>query len=293
MSKFLDLTGLGKLVENLNTKFDEKVDKVPGKGLSTNDFTDEYKQKIDSVSDTVGTDTQAGLTKLYGAEGQNTDGAMTQKAVTDALAGKVDSTLVGATSGIAELDETGKVPASQLPSYVDDVVEGYFSENKFYEEDSYETEITGESGKIYMDLTTNKTYRWSGTAFVEISQSLALGETSSTAYRGDKGKIAYDHSQAAHAPSDAEANQNAFSNVKVGETTVAADAKTDTVTFVAGTNVQITADASGKSVTVSATDTKYNNATTSTAGLMSAADKTKLDEIEAITEEEIIALFTA
>ena len=144
-----------------------------------------------------------------------------------------------------------------------------------------------------MDLTTNKTYRWSGTAFVEISQSLALGETSSTAYRGDKGKIAYDHSQAAHAPSDAEANQNAFSNVKVGETTVAADAKTDTVTFVAGTNVQITADASGKSVTVSATDTKYNNATTSTAGLMSAADKTKLDEIEAITEEEIIALFTA
>ena len=57
---------------------------------------------------------------------------------------------------------------------------------------------TGESGKIYVAQDSNKTYRWSGTAYVEISASLALGETSSTAYRGDYGKIAYDHSQKAH-----------------------------------------------------------------------------------------------
>lgn len=80
----------------------------------------------------------------------------------------------------------GKVPASQLPSYVDDVLE-YANLAAF--------PGTGESGKIYVAQDTNKTYRWSGSAYVEISASLALGETSSTAYRGDRGKTAYDHSQ--------------------------------------------------------------------------------------------------
>ncbi len=80
----------------------------------------------------------------------------------------------------------GKVPASQLPSYVDDVLE-YANLAAF--------PGTGETGKIYVALDTNKTYRWSGSAYVEISASLALGETSSTAYRGDRGKTAYDHSQ--------------------------------------------------------------------------------------------------
>lgn len=80
----------------------------------------------------------------------------------------------------------GKVPASQLPSYVDDVLE-YANTGAF--------PGTGETGKIYVAFDTNKTYRWSGSAYVEISASLALGETSSTAYRGDRGKTAYDHSQ--------------------------------------------------------------------------------------------------
>ena len=97
-------------------------------------------------------------------------------------------------NGIASLDENGKVPSSQLPSYVDDVIEGYLSEGKFYKESAHTTQITGESGKIYVDLTTKKTYRWSGTAYVVISETIALGETSSTAYRGDRGKTAYDHS---------------------------------------------------------------------------------------------------
>mgnify|MGYP006916040860 CR=1 FL=1 len=96
----------------------------------------------------------------------------------------------GASEGVAELDANGKVPSSQLPSYVDDVVEGYLNpaDGKFYEEDTYTTEIDGETGKIYIDLSTEKTYRWSGTVFAEISESLALGETSSTAYAGNKGK---------------------------------------------------------------------------------------------------------
>ena len=57
-----------------------------------------------------------------------------------------------------------------------------------------------------MSTNDNKTYRWSGSAYVEISASIALGETASTAYPGNKGKIAYDHSQAAHAPANAEQN---------------------------------------------------------------------------------------
>lgn len=89
---------------------------------------------------------------------------------------------------LASLDANGKVPAAQLPSYVDDVINGYLYEGHFYEDSAHTTEITGESGKIYVDLETNKTYRWSGLAFVEVSESLALGENASTAYAGDKGK---------------------------------------------------------------------------------------------------------
>lgn len=100
--------------------------------------------------------------------------------------GAIASTEKGANSGIAELDATGKVPSSQLPSYVDDVLE-YDSASSF--------PSIGETGKIYVDKTTNKTYRWGGSEYVEISASLALGETLSTAYRGDRGKEAYDHSQ--------------------------------------------------------------------------------------------------
>lgn len=92
----------------------------------------------------------------------------------------------GQPGGVAELDDTGHVPVSQLPSYVDDVQE-YASRSAF--------PATGESGKIYVATDTNLTYRWSGSGYVEISPSLALGETSATAYRGDRGKAAYDHSQ--------------------------------------------------------------------------------------------------
>ena len=92
---------------------------------------------------------------------------------------KLDTSLKGAADGLATLDSSGKVPSSQLPSYVDDVLE-YTNKASFPSK--------GESGKIYIDKATNLTYRWGGTAYVEISQSLALGETSSTAYAGDKGK---------------------------------------------------------------------------------------------------------
>jgi hypothetical protein len=98
----------------------------------------------------------------------------------------------------------GKVPASQLPSYVDDVLE-YANLAAF--------PGTGESGKIYVALDTNKVYRWSGSTYIEISSSLALGETSSTAYRGDRGKTAYDHSQTTGNPHGVTKSDVGLSNV--------------------------------------------------------------------------------
>lgn len=88
--------------------------------------------------------------------------------------------------------------------------------------------------------------------------------------------------------SGAEVNQSAFSNVKVGTTTVAADAKTDTLTLEAGDNITITPDATNDKITIAATDTTYNNATTSVAGLMSAEDKTKLNGIASGAEVNVV-----
>ena len=77
----------------------------------------------------------------------------------------------GSANGVASLDGNGKVPSSQLPSYVDDVVEGYYYNGQFYTDSAHTQLITPETGKIYVDLNTNKTYRWGGTTYVEISQS--------------------------------------------------------------------------------------------------------------------------
>lgn len=106
---------------------------------------------------------------------------------------KIDAAVAALQSAKADLVD-GLIPASQLPSYVDDVLEGTISE------DASSFTLTGESsactpeaGKIYVDTGKNTTYRWSGSFYVPIGSDLALGETESTAFRGDHGKEAYDH----------------------------------------------------------------------------------------------------
>lgn len=94
----------------------------------------------------------------------------------------VPSSEKGVAGGVATLDENGLVPSSQLPSYVDDVVEVATYDD---------LPETGEAGKIYITTDDNKTYRWGGTVYVEISSSLVLGTTSSTAFRGDYGNTIY------------------------------------------------------------------------------------------------------
>lgn len=98
-----------------------------------------------------------------------------------------------------------------------------------------------------------------------------------------KWNAAYTHSQSAHAPANAEKNQNAFSNIQLNSDTkniIKANNATDTMILKSGDNIQITGDVDTDTITINATDTKYSDATTSAPGLMSAKDKKKLDGIE-------------
>lgn len=173
--------------------------------------------------------------------------------------GAIASSTKGVANGVASLDSTGKVPSTQLPSYVDDVLEGYYSSGKFYKDSGKTSEYTGETGKIYVDLTTNKTYRWSGSAYAVISETLALGTTSSTAYRGDYGDVAYKHSQAAHAPTSAE--KNVIVGIQKNGTDLPVDSSTRKVNVTVPTKVSeltndtnfITASANTASATKLAT----------------------------------------
>lgn len=152
---------------NINNRIDDLDDKIDKEIADREAEIDRIENKFDGVTD-----------KLEDA---------LQKEIEDRKAG--DTTITnslnafistkGQPSGLAELDSTGKVPAAQLPSYVDDVLE-FSTKDQFPQ--------TGETGKIYVAKDTNLTYRWTGTQYLEISQSLALGETPSTAYPGDKGK---------------------------------------------------------------------------------------------------------
>lgn len=197
----------------------------------------------------------------------------TKKFYSDSLVSTYLGTQKGAANGLAELGADSKVPAAQLPSYVDDVLE-YDNQAAF--------PATGETGKIYVAKDTNITYRWSGTVYVEISASLALGETSATAYRGDRGKIAYDHSQTAHAPSDAEANLTEVTEVLTLDATdisnkykdltnVPAFATAVLVTPVGGPQQQYTVDFT--IITDGAANKRLNWSTLGLDGVLEATDK--------------------
>lgn len=142
------------------------------------------------------TKAQIGLGSVENKTAAQILAGLTSGMVTGALGyTPISSSAKGQANGVASLDGNGKVPAAQLPSFVDDIIEGVHEEGKFFIGGGSEsgTEVTPETGKIYVDTNTNVTYRWGGTEYVEVSSSLALGETSGSAYRGDRGKTAYDH----------------------------------------------------------------------------------------------------
>ena len=128
-------------------------------------------------------------------------GTLPATAIPDISGDYVSTDVVGQANGIASLDSTGKVPTSQLPAYVDDVIEAYvraagtaLSADWLSETDGGEA-LTPEADKIYVIISTgdyaNRTYRWGGTTYVEISPSLTLGTTAQTAFRGDYGATIY------------------------------------------------------------------------------------------------------
>lgn len=156
-----------------------------GDGSTYKQYSATEKTKLAGIAaGATANDTDANLKNRANHTG--TQAISTVSGLQTALDDKLDDSQKGSANGLAELDSSGLVPNSQLPSYVDDVLEyANFAA----------LPGTGTAGKIYVTLDDNKTYRWSGSIYVEISASLALGETSATAYRGDRGKIAYDHSQ--------------------------------------------------------------------------------------------------
>lgn len=204
-----------------------------------------------------------GLNNVENKSSATIRGELTSANVTTALGyTPLNGNLKGANNGLAELDASGKVPTAQLPSYVDDVLE-YSAKASF--------PTTGETGKIYVDTSTNKTYRWGGSAYAEISQSIALGTTSSTAFRGDYGQAAYTH-----------AVTNKGNKFDSGLYKIATNAEGHVTGATAVVKGDITA------LGIPAQDTTYSAATTSAAGLMSSADKTKLDGIAAGAQKNTI-----
>ena len=120
--------------------------------------------------------------------GYNIEDAYTKSEVDTKLSKKIDfdslqklyvtKTEKGTAGGVATLDSSGLVPSSQLPSYVDDVVEGYYIDSKFYKDEAKATLITGESDKIYVDMATNHSYRYapSSTSYIRIDDAVSTAE---------------------------------------------------------------------------------------------------------------------
>lgn len=225
---------------NINNRIDDLDDKIDKEIADREAEIDRIENKFDGVTD-----------KLEDAlQKEIEDRKAGDTTVTNSLNAFISTK--GQPGGLAELDSTGKVPAAQLPSYVDDVLE--FSTKVQFPQ-------TGETGKIYVAKDTNLTYRWTGTQYLEISQSLALGETPSTAYPGDKGK----------------ANRDALNSMPTKLTSYL------TPTTSTGELVKINYKYAAKDGLnygpLQDDNIDIPSATTTNAGAMSAIDKGRLDDL--------------
>lgn len=225
---------------NLNNRIDDLDDKIDKEIADREAEIDRIENKFDGVTDKL----EEALQK------EIEDRKVGDTTITNSLNAFISTK--GQPSGLAELDSTGKVPAAQLPSYVDDVLE--FSTKAQFPQ-------TGETGKIYVAKDTNLTYRWTGTQYLEISQSLALGETPSTAYPGDKGK----------------ANRDALNSMPTKLTSYL------TPTTSTGELVKINYKYAAKDGLnygpLQDDNIDIPSATTTNAGAMSAIDKGRLDDL--------------
>lgn len=191
MREMLSKDGLQKVWNAAKNKFVAKED---GKGLSTNDFTDEDKEKLDGLNNAVA-GTATPLMAAETAAVGTADAYAREDHVHPSDTTKLDADKVGVADGVASLGADGKVPSEQLPSYVDDVVEltamsdtapataatgdKYFNstDNMIYTATAENTwGTTGEApmrGVIYLNLaeTIDNSYRWGGTAMTKITSN--------------------------------------------------------------------------------------------------------------------------
>ena len=225
---------------NINNRIDDLDDKIDKEIADREAEIDRIENKFDGVTDEL----EDALQK------EIEDRKAGDTTITNSLNAFISTK--GQPGGLAELDSTGKVPAAQLPSYVDDVLE-FSTKDQFPQ--------TGETGKIYVAKDTNLTYRWTGTQYLEISQSLALGETPSTAYPGDKGK----------------ANRDALNSMPTKLTSYL------TPTTSTGELVKINYKYAAKDGLnygpLQDDNIDIPSATTTNAGAMSAIDKGRLDDL--------------
>lgn len=225
---------------NLSNRIDNLDDKIDKEIADREAEIDRLENKFDGVTD-----------KLEDAlQKEIEDRKAGDTAITNSLNAFISTK--GQPGGLAELDSTGKVPAAQLPSYVDDVLE-YSTKAQFPQ--------TGETGKIYVAKDTNLTYRWTGTQYLEISQSLALGETSSTAYPGDKGK----------------ANRDALNSMPTKITSYLTP--TTSTSELVKINYKYAAKDGLNYGPLQDDNIDIPSATTTNAGAMSAIDKGRLDDL--------------
>lgn len=216
------------------------------------------------------------------------------KAQVDRLDTKIDDVnedlqdfkaLKGQPNGLAELDGNGKVPASQLPSYVDDVMDAYATYTvsptgvlqniQLYADAEHETPIVGERDKIYVNVTPGEVsyqFRWSGSQWVHIdSNAIIIGDITGTAYDGGKGKAM--ENVVGSMP------DNLLSTFQLDQT----DVNNITISL---TGVE---KSGGKYVQSTLADITITPATNTVAGLMTGAEKIAINETlpDAINDEKV------
>ena len=216
------------------------------------------------------------------------------KAQVDRLDTKIDDVnedlqdfkaLKGQPNGLAELDGNGKVPASQLPSYVDDVMDAYATYTvsptgvlqniQLYADAEHETPIVGERDKIYVNVTPGEVsyqFRWSGSQWVHIdSNAIIIGDITGTAYDGGKGKAMENvvNSMPDNLLSTFQLDQTDVNNITISLTGVE--------------------KSGGKYVQSTLADITITPATNTVAGLMTGAEKLAINETlpDAINDEKV------
>lgn len=216
------------------------------------------------------------------------------KAQVDRLDTKIDDVnedlqdfkaLKGQPNGLAELDGNGKVPASQLPSYVDDVMDAYATYTvsptgvlqniQLYADAEHETPIVGERDKIYVNVTPGEVsyqFRWSGSQFIHIdSNAIIIGDITGTAYDGGKGKAMENvvNSMPDNLLSTFQLDQTDVNNITISLTGVE--------------------KSGGKYVQSTLSNITITPATNTVAGLMTGAEKIAINETlpDAINDEKV------